>query len=288
MRRFRTGGASEVTTTRRENACLDLDRLKHALDHFTILVSVMLVNNEILVRSRTSTLALCAARDHSVDAAPGYAGRICPPRYTDLDELAPHKTYGPKGTEATPTQLQAVRGRWLAAASRAVACARHAAHAPDRRQAGEAPHRAAPRWAPERERIPHCRSAACLTGLQAIEQVLHQRRPSSAGRPTSTSSFNFARGRVAHHGREGHRAVSSGSACLLASLEPMCVARIWPQRRTYASSPARPSAASPPRPEIDSAGQDPAGPGGQVARTLAAVGDVQRRRRHQFHPVGAH
>jgi len=88
-----------------EDGMLDLDRFKDALRPDTILVSVMLVNNEIGVIQDVETIGkMCRERGivFHVDAAQA-TGKVAIDMQNstiDLLSLASHKTYGPKGIGA--------------------------------------------------------------------------------------------------------------------------------------------------------------------------------------------
>jgi len=88
-----------------EDGLLDLDRLRDAMRPDTILVSVMLVNNEIGVIQDVDTIGrMCRERGiiFHVDAAQA-TGKVVIDLQTqpiDLMSLASHKSYGPKGIGA--------------------------------------------------------------------------------------------------------------------------------------------------------------------------------------------
>src|ERR1700712_2392289 len=87
------------------NGLLDLEAFKASLRPDTIIVSVMLVNNEIGVIQDIAAIGeICRARGiiFHVDAAQG-TGKVAIDLQTlpiDLMSLASHKTYGPKGIGA--------------------------------------------------------------------------------------------------------------------------------------------------------------------------------------------
>src|SRR6476469_3063412 len=105
MRELERQGFEVTYLDVREDGLLDLDKLKAAMRPDTILVSVMLVNNEIGVIQDVATIgAMCRERGivFHVDAAQA-TGKVTIDLAVlpvDLMSLASHKTYGPKGIGA--------------------------------------------------------------------------------------------------------------------------------------------------------------------------------------------
>jgi cysteine desulfurase len=213
-----------------ENGLLDLDRFKDALRPDTILASVMLVNNEIGVIQDIPTLgALCRERGivFHVDGAQA-TGKVAIDMTTlpvDLLSLASHKTYGPKGIGALYVRRKP--------RVRLEAQMHGGGHERGMRSGTLPTHqcvgmglafeiaRAEMGHEIERIRMLHHR---LLDGLSGIEQVfingdLERRVPHNLN-----ASFNFVEGESLIMGVKGI-AVSSGSACTSASLEPSYVLR---------------------------------------------------------------
>lgn len=213
-----------------EDGLLDLDRFKAALRPDTILASVMLVNNEIGVIQDIPTLgALCRERGVllHVDAAQA-TGKVAIDLSTlpvDLLSLASHKTYGPKGIGALyvrrkpRVRLEAqMHGGGHERGMRSGTLPTHQIVG-----MGEAFRLAQEEMAAELPRI-QALHERMLKGLSDIEQVfingdLKRRVPHNIN-----ASFNFVEGESLIMGVKG-LAVSSGSACTSASLEPSYVLR---------------------------------------------------------------
>jgi len=213
-----------------ENGLVDLQRFKDALRPDTILASVMLVNNEIGVIQDIPTLgALCRERGivFHVDAAQA-TGKVAIDLATlpvDLMSLASHKTYGPKGIGALyvrrkpRVRIEAqMHGGGHERGMRSGTLATHQCVG-----MGLAFELAQHEMGTETERI-RMLQQRLLRGLSSIEQVfingdLERRVPHNLN-----ASFNFVEGESLIMGVKGI-AVSSGSACTSASLEPSYVLR---------------------------------------------------------------
>jgi cysteine desulfurase len=213
-----------------DDGLLDLDRLKDAMRPDTIVVSVMLVNNEIGVIQDVATIgAMCRERGiiFHVDAAQA-TGKVTIDLRTlpvDLMSLASHKTYGPKGIGALyvrrkpRVRLEAqMHGGGHERGMRSGTLPTHQCVG-----MGEAFRIARHEMGTELERI-RMLQQRLLAGIGEIEQVfinghLERRVPHNVN-----ASFNFVEGESLIMGIKGI-AVSSGSACTSASLEPSYVLR---------------------------------------------------------------
>lgn len=209
---------------------LDLDALKAAMRPDTILVSVMFVNNEIGVIQDLPTIgAMCRERGIllHVDAAQA-TGRLPIDLNTlpvDLMSLTSHKTYGPKGVGALyvrrkpRVRIEAqMHGGGHERGMRSGTLPTHQIVG-----MGEAYRLAKLEMAADNERI-HALQQRLLAGLADLEQVfingsLERRIPHNLN-----MSFNYVEGESLIMGIKG-LAVSSGSACTSASLEPSYVLR---------------------------------------------------------------
>ncbi|UZG45786.1 IscS subfamily cysteine desulfurase [Caldimonas thermodepolymerans] len=213
-----------------EDGLLDLDRFRDALRPDTILVSVMFVNNEIgVIQDIAAIGAMCRERGiiFHVDAAQA-TGKVeidLSKLPVDLMSLASHKTYGPKGIGALYVRRKPrvrlepqMHGGGHERGLRSGTLPTHQIVG-----MGEAYRIAKEEMHTELERIRGLQRRL-LDGIMGIEQVfingsLEHRVPHNVN-----ASFNFVEGESLIMGIKGI-AVSSGSACTSASLEPSYVLR---------------------------------------------------------------
>jgi cysteine desulfurase len=214
----------------KENGLLDLDVLRAAIRPDTVLVSVMAVNNEIGVIQDIEAIGkVCREKGviFHVDAAQA-TGKM-PIDLTklpvDLMSFSAHKTYGPKGIGALYVRrkprirLEAqMHGGGHERGMRSGTLATHQIVG-----MGEAFRIAKEEMATENERIRMLRDRL-YNGLKDIEEVhlngdMEQRVPHNLN-----VSFNFVEGESLIMAIKD-LAVSSGSACTSASLEPSYVLR---------------------------------------------------------------
>jgi cysteine desulfurase len=209
---------------------LDLDQFRAAIRPDTILASVMFVNNEIGVIQDIPTIGtICREKGviFHVDAAQA-TGKVeidLAKLPVDLMSLASHKTYGPKGMGALYVRRKP--------RIRIEAQMHGGGHERGMRSGTLPVHQivgmglafeiARQEMAEENERIAALHKRL-LDGLSDIEQVfvngdLTRRVPHNLN-----ISFNFVEGESLIMGVKG-LAVSSGSACTSASLEPSYVLR---------------------------------------------------------------
>lgn len=209
---------------------LDMEVLKTAIRPDTILVSVMFVNNEIgVIQDIAAIGTLCREKNiiFHVDAAQA-TGRVEIDLSTlpvDLMSLTAHKTYGPKGVGALYVRRKP--------RVRIEAQMHGGGHERGMRSGTLPTHQIvgmgeAYRIAREEMTAENLRIAALhqrmLDGLKDVEQVfingnLEKRVPHNLN-----MSFNYVEGESLMMGIKG-LAVSSGSACTSASLEPSYVLR---------------------------------------------------------------
>ena len=209
---------------------LDLDVFKSAIRPDTILASVMLVNNEIgVIQDMSSLGAICREKGviFHVDAAQATGKveidlNVLP---IDLMSLASHKTYGPKGIGALYVRrkprirLEAqIHGGGHERGMRSGTLPTHQIVG-----MGEAFRLAKLEMEQDNAKATELHQRL-LAGLSDLEQVfvnghLHKRVPHNLN-----ISFNFVEGESLIMGIKG-LAVSSGSACTSASLEPSYVLR---------------------------------------------------------------
>ncbi|HDR9807312.1 TPA: IscS subfamily cysteine desulfurase [Burkholderia cenocepacia] len=214
----------------REDGLLDLDALQQALRADTILVSVMLANNETGVIQPVAEIgALCRARGivFHCDAVQA-AGKIpvdVNALNVDLLTVTAHKVYGPKGIGALyvrrkpRVRIEAqMHGGGHERGMRSGTLPTHQIVG-----MGEAFRLAKEEMAEESRRVGALRDRL-LAGLSTLDEVyvngdLARRIPHNLN-----VSFNFVEGESLIMGIKGV-AVSSGSACTSASLEPSYVLR---------------------------------------------------------------
>jgi cysteine desulfurase len=230
MRELERQGFEVTYLDVQENGLLDLDKFKDALRKDTIVVSALLVNNEIGVIQDIVTIGkLCRERGiiFHVDAAQA-TGKVTidlGQLPVDLMSLASHKSYGPKGIGALyvrrkpRVRIEAqMHGGGHERGMRSGTLPTHQCVG-----MGTAFAIAQAEMGTELERI-RMLQKRLLDGIGTIEQVfingdLEHRVPHNVN-----ASFNFVEGESLIMGVKGI-AVSSGSACTSASLEPSYVLR---------------------------------------------------------------
>ena len=213
-----------------EDGLLDLEVLKAAIRPDTIVVSVMAVNNEIGVIQDIATIGkLCREKGivFHVDAAQA-TGKIEIDLKTlpvDLMSLASHKTYGPKGIGALyvrrkpRVRLEAqMHGGGHERGMRSGTLPTHQCVG-----MGEAFRLARLEMDQDNAKAKALHDRL-LKGLADVEQVFLNGHPTQRVPQNINMSFNFVEGESLIMGIKG-LAVSSGSACTSASLEPSYVLR---------------------------------------------------------------
>ncbi len=228
----------------KENGLVDLDVFKAAMRPDTILVSVMFVNNEIGVIQPIAEIGdICRSKGiiFHVDAAQA-TGKVqvdLQALKVDLMSFSAHKTYGPKGIGALfvrrkpRIRLEAqMHGGGHERGFRSGTLATHQIAG-----MGEAFRLARLDMATENERIRMLRDRL-LEGIKDMEEVyvngdLDHRVPHNLN-----VSFNFVEGESLIMGIK-ELAVSSGSACTSASLEPSYVLRALGRNDELAHSSIR-------------------------------------------------
>ena len=230
MRELERQGFEVTYLDVQEDGLLDLDKFKAAIRPDTILASVLFVNNEIgVIQDIAAIGAICREKGVllHVDAAQA-TGKVAIDVKTmpiDLMSLASHKTYGPKGVGALyvrrkpRVRLEAqMHGGGHERGMRSGTLPTHQIVG-----MGEA-YRIAKAQMQEDNAHAARLQKRLLDGLKEIEQVfingsLERRVPQNLN-----MSFNYVEGESLIMGIKG-LAVSSGSACTSASLEPSYVLR---------------------------------------------------------------
>ena len=244
MRELERQGFEVTYLDVQENGLLDIEKFKAAIRPDTILVSVLFVNNEIGVIQDIPQLgALCREKGiiFHVDAAQA-SGRVeidMKALPIDLMSMTAHKTYGPKGIGALyvrrkpRVRLEAqMHGGGHERGFRSGTLATHQIVG-----MGEAFRIAREEMDEEQARIARLRDRM-WNGIKDMEEVyingdLEHRVPNNLN-----VSFNFVEGESLIMAIK-ELAVSSGSACTSASLEPSYVLRALGRNDELAHSSIR-------------------------------------------------
>ena len=230
MRELERQGFDVTYLDVQEDGLLDMAALKAAIRPDTIVISVMFVNNEIgVIQDIPAIGAMCREKGiiFHVDAAQA-TGKVAIDLTTlpvDLMSLASHKTYGPKGIGALyvrrkpRVRLEAqMHGGGHERGMRSGTLPTHQCVG-----MGEAFRLARLEMAQDnaKARALHER---LVNGLKDVEQVFLNGHATQRVPHNINMSFNFVEGESLIMGIKG-LAVSSGSACTSASLEPSYVLR---------------------------------------------------------------
>jgi cysteine desulfurase len=213
-----------------EDGLLNFDVLKAAIRPDTIVISVMFVNNEIgVIQDIAAIGAMCRAKGifFHVDAAQA-TGKVEIDLKTlpvDLMSLASHKTYGPKGIGALyvrrkpRVRLEAqMHGGGHERGMRSGTLPTHQCVG-----MGEAFRLAKLEMTQDNVKAKALHDRL-INGLKDVEQVFLNGHATQRVMQNLNMSFNFVEGESLIMGIKG-LAVSSGSACTSASLEPSYVLR---------------------------------------------------------------
>ena len=227
-----------------QNGLLDLDKLKAAITEQTILISIMHVNNEIGVIQDIEAIGEIARERKiifHVDAAqsPGKVDIDLERMKVDLMSLCAHKIYGPKGIGALyvrrkpRVRIEAqMHGGGHERGMRSGTLATHQIVG-----MGEAFRIAREEMATENERIRMLRDRL-YDGLKDMEEVYVNGDLEHRIAGNLNVSFNFVEGESLIMALRD-LAVSSGSACTSASLEPSYVLRALGRNDELAHSSIR-------------------------------------------------
>ena len=230
MRELERQGFDVTYLDVQEDGLVDLNKLQAAIRPDTILISVLFVNNEIgVIQDITAIGKMCRERGiiFHVDSAQA-TGKVDIDLATlpvDLMSLTSHKTYGPKGIGALyvrrkpRVRIEAqMHGGGHERGMRSGTLATHQIVG-----MGEAFRIAKAEMHGERDRI-RMLSQRLINGLKDIEQTFLNGHAEQRVPHNVNISFNFVEGESLIMGIKGI-AVSSGSACTSASLEPSYVLR---------------------------------------------------------------
>ena len=230
MRELERQGFEVTYLDVQEDGILDLEALKASIRPDTILISVMLVNNEIgVIQDIPAIGAMCRDKGiiFHVDAAQA-TGKVdidLKSLPVDLMSLASHKTYGPKGIGALyvrrkpRVRLEAqMHGGGHERGMRSGTLPTHQIVG-----MGEAFRIARLEMAQDNAKA-LALHGRLMDGLKDVEQVFLNGHAEKRVPHNLNMSFNFVEGESLIMGIKG-LAVSSGSACTSASLEPSYVLR---------------------------------------------------------------
>src|ERR1700675_1686095 len=230
MRELEREGFEVTYLDVKPDGLIDLETLKAALRPDTILASVMYVNNEIgVIQDIPAIGEICRARGiiFHVDAAQA-TGKLpvdLAQLKVDLMSFSAHKTYGPKGVGALfvrrkpRVRIEAqMHGGGHERGMRSGTLATHQIVG-----MGEAFRLARLEMATDNERIRMLRDKL-LAGLSEIEELYINGDMERRVPPNLNASFNYVEGESLIMAIKDV-AVSSGSACTSASLEPLYVLR---------------------------------------------------------------
>ncbi|CAB3929449.1 IscS subfamily cysteine desulfurase [Achromobacter insolitus] len=230
MRELERQGFEVTYLAVKPDGLIDLDVFRDALRPDTIVASVMLVNNEIgVIQDIQAIGSICRERGivFHVDAAQA-TGKVnidVKELPVDLMSLASHKTYGPKGIGALYVRRKPririeaqMHGGGHERGMRSGTLPTHQIVG-----MGEAFRLAAMEMGAECERV-RMLQHRLLRGLRDIEQVFINGNLEHAVPHSVNASFNYVEGESLIMGIKAI-AVSSGSACTSASLEPSYVLR---------------------------------------------------------------
>ena len=230
MRNLEREGFSVTYLNPEPNGLIDLDKFKQAVRSDTILASIMHVNNEIGVIQDIAALgAVCRSRGvlFHVDAAQS-TGKVAidlEHLYVDIMSFSAHKTYGPKGIGALyvrrkpRVRLEAqMHGGGHERGMRSGTLPTHQIVG-----MGEAFRIAHDEMATDNDRIRVLRDKL-LNGLTELDETYVNGDLTARVPHNLNISFNFVEGESMMMAMKDI-AVSSGSACTSASLEPSHVLR---------------------------------------------------------------
>jgi cysteine desulfurase len=230
MRELERQGFEVTYLDVQEDGLLNLGVFKAAIRPDTILASVMYVNNEIgVIQDVTAIGNICREKGviFHVDAAQA-TGRVefdISKMPIDLMSLTSHKTYGPKGIGALYVRRKPririeaqMHGGGHERGMRSGTLPTHQCVG-----MGEAYRIAKEEMVQENKKI-HALQQRLMNGLKGIEQVFINGHETQRVPHNINMSFNYVEGESLIMGIKG-LAVSSGSACTSASLEPSYVLR---------------------------------------------------------------